>query len=309
MIKPRSGQLNILNEFKTDSVNNRLIVASSNNVLHYFYMENGRIHSFYVEKPLKPHIGDIYIGLVTNVCKSIDGYFVDIDEDNTVFLSGKNISNSILSNRVFDGKLHQSDLIIVQITKEEHGTKKAAATANIKYNGLITKEKIEMLSRTKTKYSLLFKGPRFLDILENANTSFENTSIICADQYSYEYIVNHYKNTNDHLQFIENEKIKLYNDEKISLGALYSLKSRFDDITNEKVWLKSGGYLFINPTEALTVIDINTGKSNGKNRDATIMATNTEAIEEIAHQYSFIHHLHQFINIREFFWPCYFCKA
>lgn len=53
----------------------------------------------------------------------------------------------------------------------------------------------------------------------------------------------------------------------------------------EKVWLKSGAYLVIEPTEALTVIDVNTGKfTGGKQKEDTIRKINREAALEIARQ-------------------------
>jgi ribonuclease E len=54
---------------------------------------------------------------------------------------------------------------------------------------------------------------------------------------------------------------------------------------DRKVWLPSGGYLVIDRTEALTVIDVNTGKHVGKaNLEETVTKTNLEAAEEAAHQ-------------------------
>jgi ribonuclease G len=53
----------------------------------------------------------------------------------------------------------------------------------------------------------------------------------------------------------------------------------------KRVWLKSGGYLIIEPTEAMVVIDVNTGKYSGKkNLEDTIRLINTEAAHEICHQ-------------------------
>ncbi len=54
---------------------------------------------------------------------------------------------------------------------------------------------------------------------------------------------------------------------------------------NKKVWLKSGGYIVIDHTEALTAVDVNTGKFVGKkNLEDTVLKTNLEAAKEIAHQ-------------------------
>ncbi len=58
-----------------------------------------------------------------------------------------------------------------------------------------------------------------------------------------------------------------------------------DRLLKEKVWLKSGGFLVIEQTEAFTVIDVNTGKNTGKKTpQETFAAVNREAAEEIARQ-------------------------
>lgn len=84
---------------------------------------------------------------------------------------------------------------------------------------------------------------------------------------------------------LPDKELRLYQDKKLSLEKLYSLESRMDSALKPKVWLKSGGYLIIETTEALTVIDVNSGKNDGV-RDAaeTIRRLNLEAAEEIALQ-------------------------
>lgn len=76
--------------------------------------------------------------------------------------------------------------------------------------------------------------------------------------------------------------LRLYEDPLLSLSKLYNLDSRIEAALGEHVWLKSGGYLMIQPTEALTVIDVNSGKFEGR-RDA-FLKVNLEAAEEIARQ-------------------------
>ena len=58
-----------------------------------------------------------------------------------------------------------------------------------------------------------------------------------------------------------------------------------DEALSTKVWMKSGAYLIIEPTEALTVVDVNTGKCvTGKNKQETIRKINLEAAKETARQ-------------------------
>lgn len=77
---------------------------------------------------------------------------------------------------------------------------------------------------------------------------------------------------------------KLYDDE-YELYKLYGLNSLISEITSKKVWLKSGGYIIIENTEAFTAIDVNTGKyDKGSNKEAAILKINKEAAAEIARQ-------------------------
>lgn len=79
--------------------------------------------------------------------------------------------------------------------------------------------------------------------------------------------------------------VRLYQDKEYSLSRLYSVDTKLKEAIATRVWLKSGGYLVIEPTEALTVIDVNSGKNNiGKNKDDTILSINMEAAAEAAHQ-------------------------
>ena len=63
------------------------------------------------------------------------------------------------------------------------------------------------------------------------------------------------------------------------------MESLFEEIHARKVWLKSGAYLIIDYTEAMTVIDVNTGKcESGKSKERTFLKINKEAALEIARQ-------------------------
>ena len=79
-------------------------------------------------------------------------------------------------------------------------------------------------------------------------------------------------------------KIEYYNGEE-SLFDLYNVEIEVNRLLDKKVWLRSGGSIVIDQAEALTVIDVNTGKYVGRhNFDDTILKTNLEASKEIAHQ-------------------------
>lgn len=71
----------------------------------------------------------------------------------------------------------------------------------------------------------------------------------------------------------------------IPLFEYYDVEKEIAALLDNKVWLKSGAYLVIDQAEALTVIDVNTGKfTGGHNLRETVLATNLEAAEEIAWQ-------------------------
>ena len=81
-------------------------------------------------------------------------------------------------------------------------------------------------------------------------------------------------------------RVKLYTREDPILEA-YGVQEEIDKALKPRVWLKSGGYLVINQTEALVAIDVNTGKFVGKGNarlEDTITRTNMEAVDEIARQ-------------------------
>jgi ribonuclease G len=92
------------------------------------------------------------------------------------------------------------------------------------------------------------------------------------------------------LEFVEifapqlGDKISLYS-EDLPLFEAYNIEAEISRATEKKVWLRSGGYIIIESTEALSVIDVNTGRFVGKrNLNETIFKTNIEAAIEIAYQ-------------------------
>lgn len=77
--------------------------------------------------------------------------------------------------------------------------------------------------------------------------------------------------------------LRFYADALLPLYKLYAVEQRLQELTDKKVWLKSGGYLVIEPTEALISIDVNTGKYEaGKDKEETFYRINREAAEMIA---------------------------
>lgn len=81
-------------------------------------------------------------------------------------------------------------------------------------------------------------------------------------------------------------KLTFYEDDMIGLDALYSISTCIERALDKRVWLKSGGFLIIDPVEAMTVIDVNSGGAVKGKRSAveTFMKVNLEAVNTIAEQ-------------------------
>ncbi len=81
------------------------------------------------------------------------------------------------------------------------------------------------------------------------------------------------------------KRIKKYADDDIPLYHRYNIEQQLDEIYDPIVHLRSGGYIVINPTEALVAIDVNSGRSTReRNVEQTARRTNLEAADEVARQ-------------------------
>ncbi|ADL04575.1 ribonuclease E/G [Lacrimispora saccharolytica] len=133
----------------------------------------------------------------------------------------------------------------------------------------------------RTCYSLLYSSaPSYLTGLRDSlKASLEAVVTDEADIYDA---------VKDYLVQYQPGDLRLltwYEDRLLPLGKLYRIEKTMEEALGKRVWLKSGGYLVIEPTEALVVIDVNTGKYSGKKEHReTIKKVNLEAAEEIGHQ-------------------------
>ena len=122
-----------------------------------------------------------------------------------------------------------------------------------------------------------------LDIILRTVRDFftDNINEVVTDNSEvYEQLVSYAKSFIPHLE----NKISYYNDD-LPLFERYGIEADINSALDKKVWLRSGGYIIIEPTEALTVIDVNTGRYvHASDLAATIFRTNMEAVQEIARQ-------------------------
>jgi ribonuclease G len=111
--------------------------------------------------------------------------------------------------------------------------------------------------------------------------SFEFASIRVDDEVEYQNIVEFVDKIYPNLV----HRVKLFTKENHIFDE-FGITSEIDKLLQPKIWLKSGGYIVINQTEALVSIDINTGKFVGKGNslEETITRTNIDAVKEIVKQ-------------------------
>lgn len=133
----------------------------------------------------------------------------------------------------------------------------------------------------RTCYSLLASSdPAYISSIRDAYKD-ELDAVVTDDKACYEALRQYME---EH-QREDLHKLSFYEDPLLSLSKLYSIETAMEQALGKHVWLKSGGYLVIEPTEALTVIDVNTGKYTGKKTQAeTILKINLEAASETARQ-------------------------
>lgn len=134
----------------------------------------------------------------------------------------------------------------------------------------------------RTCYSLLQAGsPPFIQALRDARTG--SLGEVVTDIPEYRKAIEDFLITRGE----ESTNLTFYEDPSLPLMKLTRLEAAMKSACERRVWLKSGGYLVIEPTEALTVIDVNTGKYTGKKTAAeTIRSINLEAAAETARQLS-----------------------
>lgn len=148
---------------------------------------------------------------------------------------------------------------------------------------IITKmEKLLTQGIHRTCYSKIYQAPAsyLTDIRDNYKIE------------AYEKIITDDKEIYEQLQSFlsiylpeKTENISYYQDEVYPLKKLYSIETKLQEVLDTKVWLKSGAYLVIEQTEAMYVIDVNSGKNTKKRQtDDYWYQINKEAATEIMRQ-------------------------
>ncbi len=127
---------------------------------------------------------------------------------------------------------------------------------------------------------LLYKEPPLVLRVIRENFTKDFRRLMIEDRQTYDDVLKYLEGTEADLK----SKVKLYKDE-LALFERFHVEDQLRKALDRKVWLPSGGHIVIDRTEALTVIDVNTGRFVGRsNLEETVLQNNLEAAEEVARQ-------------------------
>ncbi|MFH0921208.1 MAG: Rne/Rng family ribonuclease [Fibrobacterota bacterium] len=139
---------------------------------------------------------------------------------------------------------------------------------------------VKLAAEKKGAPTLLYQEESLSDAAIRDLFSRQVSRLIVDSKEEYKDIVNYIKARNPELL----DRIYHFT-EKAPIFEVFGIEKEVERSLRRKVWLKSGGYLIFDYTEAMVVIDVNTGRNVGKRSvEDTLLRTNLEAAEEIARQ-------------------------
>lgn len=207
-----------------------------------------------------------------------------MEEKNGFFFSRK-LSKEVTSSlkEYFESKMdNQSDYKNFSFVLRTNCTESSKEDLWLEIETLLNKlNEIKTKGKTRMCFSLILDSePSFISTIKDLLHRNNDKIDVISDQ---EDVICYIK---DNLTKNETDKMNLqYYTDSFSLVNLYSLKTQLDMALQKRVWLKSGGFLVIEPTEALVAIDVNSGKYIGnKSKEEMYYLTNQEAAYEIARQ-------------------------
>ena len=323
-----------------------LINSSYGDELRVALVDGAKLYDFDTETPDKVLLkGSIFKATVSRIESSLDAAFVNFGSERHGFLPLKDLSSEFFKK--LNGKteciLKEGQEIVVQVTKEERGSKGAALTTQIGLAGrflvlipnssrsggisrrisgeerdqikqaldsINLPDNMSVIVRTnglgRTGEELSLDLAYLLALWDEINNNIPNTespALIYRDDKLIVRVVKDYfkddikeiliddKSTfNEAKEFIDavlpdhSDKVMLY-EEEIPLFNRYQIESQIELAFQREISLSSGGSIVIDPTEAMTAVDVNSARSTkGKDIEDTAYKTNLEAAKEIARQ-------------------------
>ncbi|MCK5097067.1 MAG: Rne/Rng family ribonuclease, partial [Desulfobacteraceae bacterium] len=143
-----------------------------------------------------------------------------------------------------------------------------------------TWEEIKKRNQEKSASTLIYRDLSIIFRAVRDLLTDDADKLVIDSEYEYERVQDFLRKYMPDINF----SIELYKDREPIFDA-YNLEADIERALKKRVWLKSGGYIIIEQTEALVAIDVNTGRYvGGHNFEETILKTNLEAVKEIAYQ-------------------------
>lgn len=324
-----------------------LINSSYGNELRVALVDGAKLYDLDTELSDKTLLkGSIFKATVSRIESSLDAAFVNFGSERHGFLPLKDLSSEFFEKNN-DGKrictLKEDQEIIVQVTKEERGTKGAALTTQIALAGRFLvlipnsdraggisrrisgeerdeiRESLKSLSipdgmgaivRTaglgrsaeELKLDLSYLLALWTEISKTTSDASTPSLIYRDDKLIVRVVKDYFRDDIEEIliddrptydeakQFINAvipdhaDKVKFY-DEEIPLFNRYQIESQIELAFQREISLPSGGSIVIDPTEAMTAVDVNSARSTkGKDIEDTAFQTNLEAAKEVARQ-------------------------
>jgi ribonuclease E len=196
-----------------------------------------------------------------------------------------------ISRRLDDNERRRLRRILDDVRPEGHGmiVRTAAAGASAEdlrrdVQSLVAKwNEIDERAKRLPAPALLYSEPHMAVRLIREELTEEHRAVLVDDPQLYEIVKSYVAEFNPLLA----ERVELYdtNTEPLPLFERHHVHEQLHKALDRKVWLPSGGSLIIDRTEALTVIDVNTGRNVGSSSlEETVFENNLEAADEIARQ-------------------------
>lgn len=276
-----------------------------------------------VSEKAKIEIGNIYTGIVKNIVKNINGAFVEFEKDEIGFLSmrhkqykaGDEILVQVKKEATKEKRPMLSDQIeltgkylvltsdklsigisnkIQQKEKKQELKEMADPLVTSEY-GFILRTEAAKADKADVLREAELLGLKYQDILHKkayrkapqlVDTNYDALSVLVHDMKpeSADNIMTDQEEVYEQLKE-KGYRVSLCSYEAGDIDRRYRLRHYLSEVFKQKIFMKSGGFLYIEQTEAMAVIDVNTGKSIGKkNKEEHIKKINLEAAKEAARQ-------------------------
>lgn len=242
---------------------------------------------------------------ISQLVKPGDKILVQVKKDSNE-KKGARVSTHINLPSKYIALMPNTDIITVsqkiEDEKERERLKKLAKEHLSEENGVIvrtsaenkTQEVIDDIAKTEAKWNSILETSVDPDkdesqLLYKSEDIVEKILIDLVEKDLERIVVNTKKLYDEMVKVLKSDKqyskIKLELMEKDNIFDTYDIEKQIQKSLNRKIWLRCGGFITIDKTEALTAIDVNTGKYTGvKDAEKTIFRVNKEATIEIAKQ-------------------------